>query len=340
MQPRTLIDELEARQLFASLTAGQTYNTTLTSSSNQKNWSIDLVAGQNVTLAAGDLSDSALETELILISPAGKVLRRSVGDLGSFLSVNAPVEGTYRVRVRDVGRDNLGDVKVTAFFSQGSITDSDDAFAAQSGRRFAATIDPGDLDVWTLTATQAQFLAVGATENTSGSTLDIGVLVVDPSGHVVTGGENGAGVKFDIPNATRGNYYAVVYEAGADDDGRYGITFGRVPGVQYGGDPDTATQLQSGITRTGDMPGGDFDIFGIPLTAGQTFTATLSRGATGSLDPELLLINPQGQVVTTNNGKLSTVVTATIPTAGTWWLFARDREGDDGGAYTIKFTAK
>lgn len=333
-----LIDTLEPRRMLASLASGVTWPTVLSARSSQKNWTIELVAGQNLTLAAGDVDSGAIQTELILIAPNNKALRRSVGENGSFISYNAPVSGTYRVRVRDVGRNDFGNVQVTAFYYQPSITDSDDAFVAESGRRRPATIEPGDLDVWTLTSAQGQFLSVHAAENTTGSSVDIGMLIIGPDGKVVTGGENERGVKLDIPNARSGNYYAVVYEAAADDSGRYGITFGRVPGEQYSGDPDTNTPLQNGVTRTGDMPAGDYDIWGINLSSGNSFSATLSRSG-GSLNPELLLIDPTGQLVKSTNGNTSTTLTYSITTSGTWWLLGRDRDANSGGAFTILYSA-
>ncbi len=338
MRDDHMIDALENRRLFASLTSAVTWPTVLSVQSSQKNWTIDLTEGQNVTLAAGDMDAGAIQTELILIGPNNKAIRRSVGDVGSFISYNAPVTGTYRVRVRDVGRNDFGNVQVTAFSYQSSITDGDDAFAAESGRRRPATIEQGDLDVWTLTAQQAQFLSVHAAENSAGDSLDVGILVIGPDGKVVSGGEDEQGVKLDIPNATAGNYYAIVYEAGADDDGRYGITFGRVPGDQYGGDPDTVTPLQNGISRNGDMPGGDYDIWGIDLTAGDAFAATLTRNG-GSLNPELLLIDPTGKLVKSTSGNTTTTLTQTITSTGKWWLFGRDRDANEGGAYVVVYSA-
>lgn len=332
------IDALEPRKYFATLTPAETYATSLKTTGAQKNWTIPLVAGQNVTLAAGDRSASALQTELILIGPTGKVYRRSVGEEGSFISLNVPVSGNWRVRLRDLDRNDTGSVQVTAFYYAPTIVDGDDAFNAESGRRRAATVDIGDLDVWTISAAQGQFLSVLATENTAGAAADIGVLVIGPDGKVVTGAEHEQGVKIDIPSSKAGNYYAVVYEAGANDaNARYGISFARAPGAQYGGDPDTIDPLQPGVTRTGDLPGGDMDIFPVTLTAGQNFSASLVRAA-GSLDPELLLISPAGQVVKTTNGTTSTLLTQAISTTGTYWIVARDREGDDGGPYALTYT--
>lgn len=338
MRDDHMIDALENRRLFASLTSAVTWPTVLSVQSSQKNWTINLTEGQNVTLAAGDMDGGAIQTELILIGPNNKAIRRSVGDVGSFISYNAPATGTYRVRVRDAGRNDFGNVQVTAFSYQPSITDGDDAFAAESGRRRPATIEQGDLDVWTLTAQQAQFLSVHAAENSAGDSLDVGILVIGPDGKVVSGGEDEEGVKLDIPNAMAGNYYAVVYEAGADDDGRYGITFGRVPGDQYGGDPDTVTPLQNGAARVGDMPGGDYDIWGVNLTAGDAFSATLTKG-TGSFNPELLLIDPTGKLIKATSGNSTTTLTQTINSTGIWWIFGRDRDANAGGAYTVTYSA-
>lgn len=331
------VEPLESRQLFATLTSAETWPTVLSVNSSQKNWTIDLNVGQNVTLAAGDMDGGAISTELILIGPNNKAIRRSVGEVGSFISYNAPVTGTYRVRVRDVGRNDFGNVQVTAFKHVPNLTDSDDAFVAESGRRRPATIEQGDLDVWTLTAQQDQFLSVHLAKN-PGMTIDVGVLVIGPDGKVVTGGESAQGVKIDLPRAQAGTYYAVVYEAGADNAGRYGITFARTPGPQYAGDPDTATPLTSGVSRAGDMPPGDYDIWGINLSAGNSFSATLTQNGAG-LNPELLLIDPVGNPVATTNGATTTTLNYSITSSGTWWLLGRDREADTGGLFTIVYTA-
>jgi hypothetical protein len=284
------------------------------------------------------MDGGAIETELILIGPNNKAIRRSVGEVGSFISYNAPVTGTYRVRVRDVGRNDFGNVQVTAFKHVPSLTDSDDAFVAESGRRRPATIEQGDLDVWTLTAQQGQFLSIIATRHDNEPNLDVGVLLIGPDGKVVTGGEAAGGVKFDLPNAQSGTYYAVVYEAGADSDGRYGFSFARVPGSQYPGDPDTATPLVSGVSRAGDMPTGDYDVWGIDLSSGNNFSATMAQSGAG-LNPELVLIDPAGNPVATTNGSTTTTLNYTITSTGTWWLLGRDREADTGGLFTIIYTA-
>jgi hypothetical protein len=155
----------------------------------------------------------------------------------------------------------------------------------------------------------------------------------------VRSSESATGVKVDQAAAKAGTYYAVVYEPSADATGIYGISFARTPGAQYGGDPDTQTPLSSGVARTGDLPGGDTDVFQVPLARGAAANVTI-KGTTGSLDPELLIVDPLGNVVTTANAAHSASATVQFAAAreGTYSIIARDRESDDGGKFTLTFT--
>ena len=333
-----LIDVLEPRRLFAGLTAGVTATSSITTSASTKNWTVSLKAGQAIVVAVGDTGTTPFAPELALIGPDGKTMTTTSGDKGAFLSKTAATSGTYTVRVRDVGQNQSGSIKVTAFYTGSTaVTDSDDAFTAQSGRRFAATIEPGDLDVWKVDGKAGQFLSVVATENKVGDPVDPGVMLVGPDGKIVTTKTSETGIKIDQASIKTGTYYAVVFESGADNTARYGISFGQTPGVQTTEDPDTQKILTSGETRTGDLPGGDIDLFQVSLTAGGKISLTVARGSTGSLDPELLVIDPTGKVVASANGSSTASVTYTTLTSGTFSFLLRDRESDDGGQYKLTY---
>ncbi|MDB5325229.1 MAG: hypothetical protein JWM57_798 [Phycisphaerales bacterium] len=332
-----IIDSLEARHMFDSLTAGVTVATSVTTRSTQKNWSINLVAGQAIIVAGGETGTSAFQPQLILITPKHKALARSVGDSGAFISRIAPISGTYVVRIRDTDGTHFSGVTVTAAFTGSSpIVDGDDASTEQSGRRFAATISAGDLDVWRIPASGKQFLSVVANENTNGSSVGIGVAILGPDGAGVTAKESETGFAIDVPNVKAGNYYAVAYEPGANATGRYGIAFGLTPGVQTTEDPDTQTPLVSGATRTGDLPSGDIDLFQQTLAAGKTLTVTLARNGS-SVTPAILLIDPNGNQVATTSGT-STTLTYKTTIAGTYSILTRNRDADTGGSYKLTYT--
>ncbi|MGC4032326.1 MAG: pre-peptidase C-terminal domain-containing protein [Tepidisphaeraceae bacterium] len=333
-----MIDELEGRQLFAALTAGKTVSFSLnTTTAKQATYTVSLKSGTSFIVAAGDTGSTSFAPEVALINSAGTVVASSSGDKGVYFSKTVPATGTYTVRVRDVGQNQSGTVKLTAFYTGSTaVVDGDDAYTAQSGRRFAAGLEPGDLDVWKIDGKAGQFLSIVSAENSVGSAFDIGVNLIGPDGKIITTKASETGIKIDQASIKAGTYYAVAYESGANDTGRYGISFGQTPGVQYTGDPDTQSPLVSGQTRSGDLPGGDIDIFQLSLTAGKTINLTLARNG-GTLDPEILIIDPTGKAVATSNGSTSTTLSYKTLTSGTYSILIRDREADDGGLYKLTY---
>ncbi|MGC4032327.1 MAG: hypothetical protein QM754_11460 [Tepidisphaeraceae bacterium] len=335
----TVVDALEGRTMFDSLTAGVTAVTSVTTARPNKNWTITLTAGQAIYLAAGETTASAFQTQLILIAPTGKAIARSVGDSGSFMGKVAPVTGTYVVRVRDTDGTHTGPIQVTAFYTGAStIADGDDAYTMESGRRYAASISPGDLDVWKIDASAvSQFISIVANENSTGSSVGVGVAVIGPNGQGVSAKESESGFALDIPKAAKGTYYAVAYEPGANASGRYGISLGKTPGSQTTEDPDTQTALVSGQTRTGDLPSGDIDLFQTTLSAGKKVTITFARNGS-SVTPAILLIDPSGNQVATSSGTSTTTLTYTTLTSGLFSILLRNRDASTGGAYKLTYT--
>jgi hypothetical protein len=329
---------LEGRCLFDTLTAGVTVSTAVNASRPQKNWSINLVAGQAIIVTAGETTTSAFQPQLILITPNRKAMARSVGESGAFISKVAPVTGTYVVRIRDTDGTHFSGVNITAAFTgSGSITDGDDATTMQSGRRFAAGISQGDLDVWKINAVGKQFLSIVANENTNGSSMGVGVAILGPDGTGVTAKESETGFAIDVPQVKAGTYYAVVYENGVNSSGRYGISLGLSPGVQTTEDPDTQTPLVSGATRTGDLPSGDIDLFQQSISAGKSLTVTVARNGS-SVTPQILLIDPNGNQVAVTSGTSSATLTYRTTLSGTYSILTRNRDADTGGSYKLTYT--
>jgi hypothetical protein len=325
--------------LFASLTPGVTAETAITTARPNKNWSINLVAGQAVYIGAGETTPSALQPLLILIGPNRKTVGRSIGNSGAFMGKVAPLTGTYTVRIRDTAGTQTGGVRVTAVFTGSTpITDGDDAGVAASGRRFPASIAPGDLDVWRINATNVrQFLSLVLNENNNGSAIGVGVALIGPDGSGLTGSESTTGFALDVPAARRGTYYAVVYEPGSDASGRYGFSLGLSPGTQTNEDPDTRTPLSSGQNRTGDIPSGDIDLYPVSLAAGRTIRITMSRN-NSSVTPEILIIDPNGNQVASASGTSSASLTYTTRQSGTFAVLTRNRDANTGGGYRLSYS--
>ena len=335
-----MLDPLESRRLFATLVAGQTAVTATSSPTQLKNYSVSLTAGQFVAIAAGDRGTGSFTPKIQLIGPNHKTVRTAIGDTGAFLGTVAPTTGTYIVRLTDETRTHTGSVNVTAFYTGSSkVTDGDDAVSTTnySGRRFGATLSPGDLDVWAIKATKGQFLSVDAAENVAGADLGVGIALINPDGTGLTSSESSTSVKIDVNSASSGYYYAVAYVPAQNATGRYGISFGQTPGTQYAGDPDVTAPLVSGQTRTGDLPAGDIDIYQASLTKGQTVSLTVSRDDS-TVEPEILLVDSAGKVVSSSHGTKTASLSYTLLTGGTYSILLRNYEGDANGAYTFEYS--
>ena len=334
---RHIIERLEFRCLFDALTSGVTLNGSIASTGEVDTHSISVSAGQTLVVALGENEGQALDPQVELRSPNGGVIRTDSGEAGTYYHVTAPATGTYQLLISDAGSNDTGSYQLTVF-RPGTQGTGEEGADSQSGRRRTGTIEAGDLDVWTIQATRGQYLGAIVAENKVGDAVDIGMLVFAPDGSLVTEKTSELGVQHDIlaSESTSGTYRVVIFEPGANDSGRYGISFGQFPGAQYAGDPDTLNRLQNGESRNGDAPSADFDIWPIYIDEGSTFSVTATR-ATGSLDPELIFFAPDSSVISTANGATVATINATATVSGTHWLLLRDREADDGGRYDIQY---
>ena len=102
-------------------------------------------------------------------SPTGATLGDTAGVAADVIDdIVAPVTGTYLVLVAsyDSGFDGTGTYRLTMTHTPGPITVSpgDDGGPLTIGVASSGTIDRGDLDVWTFTATAGQHVSVNIGE--------------------------------------------------------------------------------------------------------------------------------------------------------------------------------
>lgn len=327
----SLIESVESRRLLAALVSSSTVNGILATDTEIDNYTIAVTKGTPLVVSLGNPGAGGFVPRMQILSPGGSVVGSASAAVGAGakLEIQASQTGTYTVRVFEDGQDASGNYTLTAF-ALGTQIDTDTG-VVESGRRFAANVSPGDLDVWTFSATKGQQLAAIVTENTSGSVMDLAVTLVAPDGTVISDIDDDAGVRIDHKATQTGTYYVIVSESGEDESGTYGITITRLPGPQYAGDPDT-TFLESGDSRTVSLPGGDADVWTVWAEAGVSISSTLAAVGNSALNPQLLLYGPDGTLLNSGSGSASASVSAVAPLAGFYWIVGRDLEADTGGA--------
>lgn len=326
---KRMFDTLERRMLLADMVSGVTVSGSV-SGGQIRSYTFHGQQDEVLIAVAGDTSDGSFSPAIDLLDPNNAVIQSEIGSYQAYMRVTIPTTGTYTLRVRDSILTNAGSYKLTIFTpgTQGDDTDSTTG-TVSSGRRIANTVGPGDLDIYTIDMTIGEIFSAVATENNPGHALQLGMDLVTPGGHFLTGNTSSKGVGFDTLATENGTYYVVV-RANSSTLGTYGYTNARVPGSQYEGDPDFG-QLTSGQAREGDMPPGDIDVFYFYAEPGTSINATMTPGSGSALDPFLMLYLPSGELLTSAQDTISESATY----GGTYWIVARDFEADDGGTFSI-----
>ena len=329
MKLKNMIDALERRRMLADLASGVSETGTVTGS-QLHTYTFDVAAGREIIIVAGDTGATAFEPTLDLLNPSDVIVKHATSESQTYMRYTTTVAGTYTLQVGDDDGSHSGSYKLTMFTAGEQGTDTDNTTGAiASGRRIAATMGPGDLDVYTIDMLTGQVFTAIATENNPGNALQLGMDIVTPNGSYLIGDEDAEGVGFDAFASQTGTYYVIV-RANSQSTGVYGYSNARVPGSQYTSDPDYG-QLTSGVTRDGDMPGGDVDVFYFYVEPGTAINVTMSPRNGSSLDPFLILYLPSGEQLTSAEDTISESSTY----GGTYWVVARDYEADDGGLFSV-----
>ncbi len=95
--------------------------------------------------------------------------------------------------------------------------------------------------------------------------------------------------------------------------------------------------LASGQEVEGDLPLGTFDVYQFEASSGDTILASMGD-LTGlnAFITELRLYGPDGSLVSSNTGNLSSELDVTAGATGTYTLVAGDTSSDNSGAYRLR----
>src|SRR5439155_1410301 len=153
-----------------SLINGQTYSGTISAPGELHTWTFTAAAGDYIALSIGEVAPASADFTpwIRLVSPTGVLLGTGVGGLGAQLAVTAPASGTNSVVVgtNDTGFDATGSYLLTLAKGPGAFATStgDEGGDLPNGAPQAGTIYLGDLDQWSFTATQGDYIALSMGE--------------------------------------------------------------------------------------------------------------------------------------------------------------------------------
>src|SRR5439155_1739322 len=204
-----------------SLINGQTYSGTISVPGELDTWTFTATQGDYITLSMGTVAPASAHFApwIRLVSPTGVLLGNSATGQGAGnVAVTAPTSGTYTVIVGSNSGatgffDGTGSYLLTLAQGPGAVVVSagDEGGPMTDGATNAGTIYLGDLDTWTFTATQGDYIALSmGTVAPASAHFAPWIRLVSPTGVVLRNGATGQGAGNIAATAPTSGTYTVI----------------------------------------------------------------------------------------------------------------------------------
>jgi len=317
-------------------------------------WTFTATAGDRIAIHVGEITDTngAFGPWIRLWAPTGATLGDTAGAAADVIDdVVAPATGTYLVLVAsfNTGFNGTGTYRLTMTHTPGPITVSpgDQGGPLTNGGMHTGTIDNGDVDVWTFSATAGDRIAVhiGEITDTNGA-FGPWIRLWAPTGATLgdTAGA-AAAVIDDVVAPATGTYLVLVasFNTGFNGTGTYRLTMTHTPGPITVSPGDDGGPLTNGGMHTGTIDTGDVDVWTFNATAGDRIAVHIGEvtDPSGTFGPWIRLWAPTGATLGDTAGASADVIDDVVaPVTGTYLvLVASFNTGFNGnGTYRLTMT--
>ncbi len=216
-----------------------------------------------------------------------------------------------------------------------------------NGRTYNGTISvPGNLDTWTFTATQGDYIAlsVGTAAQTTAHFAP-SIRLVSPTGVQLGNSFTGTGASnIGVAAPTSGTYTVIVgsYLGGTTDGtGSYLLTLAKGPGAVEVSTGDEGGPMANGATNAGTIYQGDFDTWTFTATQGDYIALSVGTATqtTAHFAPWIRLVSPTGVLLGNSfTGTGASNIGVAAPTSGTYTVIVGSYLGgtyDGTGSYLL-----
>lgn len=301
-------------------------------------WTFTANAGDQVWLR---LATTTAYPSLSVFGPTGTVVGSASDGSNTRDAVAgfaAPATGTFTVLVRSHYSGGSGPyvlyyAKVPGAFI---VPVNDEGGALTNGVNHAGTIERGDLDLWTFTASQGEQVLL----RLASTTVYPAFTVYAPDGTQTAAdydGSNTRDARAAFIAGVTGTFTVVArsyYEGGA---GPYALSYAKVPGSFIVAPDDEGGALTNGGNHAGTIERGDLELW--TFTAEQGDQVWLRMGTT-SLYPALAVYGPNGAEIASDydgsNTRDAGVVFA-APLSGTFTVVAQSHYDGGTGPFVLSY---
>jgi hypothetical protein len=322
-------------------------------------WTFSAAQGDYIALSIGEVLTTEIDPGFVpwirLIGPTGAIIAQSTGNLAAQISANAPLTGLYTVIVTDsaISREpsHPGNYVVILAKTNLALTvpNGDEGGPMVSGANYPGTIGVGDLDPWTFTAAQGDYIAVKVGEVVLSEIDPLFVpwiRLIGPTGALVAQDTGNLTATIAATATLSGTYTLLVTDSAISREpshaGSYLLTMFKAPGPLVVPTGDHGGTLPNNVPRAGSIYSGDLDEWTFLATSGHALSLTITEvinGADPGFVPWIRLIGPTGALVAQAAGTLTATINVAAPATGLYTIIVADsdisREGSAIGNYTL-----
>ena len=306
-------------------------------------YTFDASAGETVYIRVADTETtefipSGFTPGIVLLDPSGAVLSSNSGALVGAISRSLVVGGTYTVIVIDSSPgDDDQSGSYDLYFAKAPGANDDGVLP--NGGVVSDAIDLGDIDSYTFDASAGEtvYIRVADTETTEfiPSGFTPGIVLLDPSGAVLSSNSGALVGAISRSLVVGGTYTVIVIDSSPGDDdqsGSYDLYFAKAPGANDDG------CIANGQSSNGTIDLGDIDSYSFLANVGTSLLVTVSDLDDGPLAPQVILLGPAGNTITSDSDASTAQISTNLNTTGEFTLIVVDGSpGDDDatGNYRI-----
>jgi hypothetical protein len=311
-----------------ALTNGTTFLATI-ATGDIDSWTFIANAGESIVVRMGELGAGTLRPQLRLYDPDGALLDTSTAAVAAEVTVRATNSGTFLVVAGDLtsGWAGAGDYRLT-LAKTGSplaITSTDEGGALTNGTTYLATIDTGDIDAWTFTASAGDSIIVRMGELGSG-TLKPQLRLYGPDGVLLDSSSAATAAEVTVRATNSGTFLVVVGDltSGWAGTGNYRLSLAKTGSPLSISPTDEGGPLVNGTTYLGTIDTGDIDPWTFTASAGDGIIVRMGELVSSALTPHLRLYGPDGVLLDSSSADTAAEVTIRATNSGTFLVVADD----------------
>lgn len=306
-------------------------------------WTFSVVSQEVIRVQVAEISGSSFEPVLVLYGPDGTQLTSNIGSNSTNVSFVATTAGTYTVHVQDSSANGTGTYRIFLGSSVAPFTvpTGDEGGALLNGGVHGGSITLADMDIWNFTAQANETIRVGLGEVGNDSLTPL-ILIYGPDGVLISSNSGTQSSNLNVEATVAGEYRVIVQDANSDvtGTGDYQLYLMKATGGFIIPTGDEGGVLQNGAVANGSIELGDMDAFRFSANANDTVRIALAEVGNDSLQPLLLLYGPDGDLLNSNVGAVSTNLNEQLSVAGEYTVVVMDGNSDvtGSGDYQLYYT--